>query len=282
MSLSFHPLCLSLPDMTPDAFKALVDDVRRNGQLRDIVLYEGMILDGRHRYRACLDSGIDPRMVEFSGNDPVAFVISENVARRHLSESQRAMVAAQLAVWGKGKPRKSENFPINAPKQPQVAEMLSVSDRTIRKASEVRKHGAAQLVARVEAGEMTVSEAAKIAQLGKQSQERILGIEDRQERKKEVAKALSISQGRKNSGPRTDFIESVEQAPWLVTFMARLEGLIQCATNAGIDPASLRDRLVNETNWNDSRFAERYGRAMPWLEAIGRLPKAPDRARRTV
>lgn len=282
MSLSFHPLCLSLPDMTPDAFKALVDDVRRNGQLRDIVLYEGMILDGRHRYRACLECKTEPRVVEFSGSDPVAFVISENVARRHLTESQRAMVATQLSSWERGKPSNSATWPNKPQKQSHVAELLGVSSRTIRRASEVRKHGTAQLVTRVESGDLTVTEAAKIAQLGKKSQERILGIEDRQEQRKEVAKALSISQGRKNHGPRTDFIESVEQAPWLVTFMARLEGLIQCAVNAGVDPATLRDRLMNETNWNDSRFAERYVRTVPWLEAIGRLPKEPDWARPSV
>ncbi|MEH6413858.1 ParB/RepB/Spo0J family partition protein [Pseudomonas sp. CGJS7] len=271
MTLQFHPLCLSLPDMSAEAFDALVEDVQRSGQLRDIVLYEGMILDGRHRYRACIACGIEPRTVEFTGDDPVAFVVSENVARRHLTESQRAMVAAQLASWGKGKPRKSEMFPIKGQKQTQVAEMLSVSDRTIRKASEVRKHGAPVLVAKVEAGELTVSEASRIAQLGKKSQERILAIEDRKERKKEVTKALSISKGRKHTGPRTDFVEAVVQPNWVLTWLARFESMALCLTEADVEPGTLNRRLLDDAVWADDRFVKRIETALPWFKATGEL-----------
>lgn len=271
MSLPFHPLCLTLPDMASEAFKALVEDVRRNGQLRDIVLHEGMILDGRHRYRACLACGIEPRMVEFSGGDPIAFVISENVARRHLSESQRAMVAAHLASLEKGQTLRSANLPISPVTQPQAAEMLGVSERTVRKAQDVRKTGTPTLVTKVEAGDITVSEAAKIATLGPKSQDRIVHIEDKRERQHELTRALNISQGRKHHSPRTDFIEPVKQSAWLVTFMARLESLIQCAADAGIEPTALPHRLLADADWEDPRFVERYGRAAPWINALGQL-----------
>src|SRR5688572_9487566 len=97
MTMEFHSLCLALPDMSAEAFQALVEDIRSNGLRHDVVLHEGLILDGRHRYRACLECGIEPRFVTFDGSDPLAFVISENVTRRHLNESQRAMVASRLA-----------------------------------------------------------------------------------------------------------------------------------------------------------------------------------------
>ncbi|WP_408951459.1 ParB/RepB/Spo0J family partition protein [Lysobacter sp. Hz 25] len=281
MSLPFHPLCLALPDMSSEAFKALVEDVRRNGQLRDIVLHEGMILDGRHRYRACLECGTEPRMVEFSGGDPIAFVISENVARRHLSESQRAMVAAHLASLEKGQTLRSANLPISPVTQPQAAEMLGVSERTVRKAQDVRKSGTPTLVTKVEAGDITVSEAAKIASLGPKSQDRIVQIEDKRERQYELTRALNISQGRKHHSPRTDFIEPVKQSAWLVTFMARLESLIQCAADAGIEPSTLLHRLLAEADWKDPRFAERYGRAAPWMIALGELPDTVDVQRRS-
>ena len=60
--------------------------------------YEGIkILDGRNRARACDAAGVTPRYVEFDGKDPAAFVLSQNLARRHLGPSERAMVAARMA-----------------------------------------------------------------------------------------------------------------------------------------------------------------------------------------
>lgn len=271
MTLPFHPLCLALPDMNADAFKSLVDDVRRNGQLRDIVLHDGMILDGRHRYRACLECGIEPRMVEFSGSDPVAYVISENVARRHLSESQRAMVAASLANLSQGNPGKPAHLPVCPMKQGQAADLLGVSERSVRKAHDVRKGGTPTLISKVETGEMTVSEAAKIALLGHKSQDRIVQIEDKRERQHELARALNISQGRKHHGPRTDFLEAVEQPGWIVTFLARLERLTECASEAGAEPSTLAHRFLDDANWDDPRFVERFDRAAPWLQALGRI-----------
>lgn len=281
MSLGFHELCLMLPDMSVESFSALVEDIRQNGQRRDIVLYEGLILDGRHRYRACIECGIEPRCSDFDGTDPVAFVVSENVSRRHLSESQRAMVAAKLANLAHGQSARVANLQLSPVKLVQAADLLAVSKRMVSKASEVKKKGTPALVQQVEVGKISMHEAEKIASLGPKSQERIAKIEDKRQRKSELTKALSISQGRKHPAARNDFIEPKEQCGWVSTFMARFESLVLVITEAGIEPSTLARRLLDDVNWSDSRFALRYDNAYPWIVALADLRDAAGEGRRS-
>src|SRR6516164_7782662 len=79
----FHPLADLVPPMSGEEYEALVADIKKNGLLGVIVLHEGMILDGRHRYRACLEAGVEPHFVDYLStshgqrfNDPAACVLS--------------------------------------------------------------------------------------------------------------------------------------------------------------------------------------------------------------
>src|SRR6266436_1010415 len=94
----FHPYADLFPmlDENSVGFKALVEDIEQRGQQEYIRLYEGMILDGRNRYRACQKLGLDIKTMDFVLPDPIGFVLSANLHRRHLNEGQRAMVAAKL------------------------------------------------------------------------------------------------------------------------------------------------------------------------------------------
>jgi hypothetical protein len=84
-----------LPAMANDEFDALVVDNREHGLRAPIVTLNGTMLDGRSRFAACRAAGVEPHFEEWEGEgSPVAFVLSANVHRRHLSASQRAAVAA--------------------------------------------------------------------------------------------------------------------------------------------------------------------------------------------
>lgn len=94
MNLDYHPMCLVAPRMQDDEFRQLVKSMREDGfdDTYPIVIHDGMILDGRHRYEAALEAGIQPTFVEWvaTGNDtPEKFALRSNI-RRHMTTSQRA------------------------------------------------------------------------------------------------------------------------------------------------------------------------------------------------
>lgn len=65
-----HPLADLFPPMTDEEYQALKEDIARNGHQLPIVLYEGMVLDGCHRLRACKELGIEPEFEEWSPRLP--------------------------------------------------------------------------------------------------------------------------------------------------------------------------------------------------------------------
>ena len=81
--------------MSPDELEKLTEDIRQHGLLESIVTFDGQILDGRHRAQACEAAGVEPRFEEFVGGDPVAFVLSKNLHRRHLTSAQKAAIAVE-------------------------------------------------------------------------------------------------------------------------------------------------------------------------------------------
>src|SRR5947209_8470887 len=159
-----HPLAAIFPKMEAKDLASLVDDVREKGLREPIVLYQDKVLDGRNRLRACLEAGVQPRFEIYAGDDPVGYVVSLNLRRRHLDSSQRAMVAARLATLKLGdNQHKKEGARIQAPSQKQAAAMLNVSRDSVQKGRMVIERGAGGLQHAVDAGRVSVSAAAKIA-----------------------------------------------------------------------------------------------------------------------
>mgnify|MGYP001052839394 CR=1 FL=1 len=96
--MDIHEAANIFPMITGADFAALRDDIKANGLLEPIILCNGKILDGRNRYAACLDVGIEPAYQDYYGEQtPLDYVISKNLHRRHLNETQRAVVASKIA-----------------------------------------------------------------------------------------------------------------------------------------------------------------------------------------
>lgn len=98
-----HELAKIFPAMKPEELHELALDIEKNGQLDCIIRYEGKILDGVHRDKACKMAGKTPRYGDWEQLPPVvrergplAFVIGRNLKRRHLTTSQRSMIATEL------------------------------------------------------------------------------------------------------------------------------------------------------------------------------------------
>ena len=103
-----HPLSAAFPDMDPTDFASLVADIEKNGLREHGWVFEGMILDGWHRYRACEESGVRFRWEQYDGTDPIGFVRSRNLERRHLTPSQRAAAIVACHAWRpEGRPKNS-------------------------------------------------------------------------------------------------------------------------------------------------------------------------------
>ena len=163
--LQIHPAAEVFPLLEGAEFEALVEDIRTNGLRMPILLdHQDRLLDGRNRLRACRAAGIEPRFEYWDdGADPLDVVISQNVRRRHLNESQRAMVAARLLPQIKVV-QKDATSSLNVGRHGRagiVAGMLGVSHALVERARKVLGSGNADLIHAVDSGQLRVSAAAR-------------------------------------------------------------------------------------------------------------------------
>lgn len=166
-----HPLSAAFPAMPESEIEALAEDIEKGGQRDPGILFEGMVLDGWHRFLACQRLGIQFRSVEFDGEDPVAFVLSKNLHRRHLTASQRAAAVVAATNWKpEGRP-KQNSAPGAELSAKQMAKVAEVSPRTIEHAKAAQ---AAGLGEKVKDGEVSAKRAAEVAKLPPKEREKAL------------------------------------------------------------------------------------------------------------
>lgn len=170
---AIHPACSALPLIDGECFQQLCDSIKKDGQLEPIrINSDGQLLDGRCRLAACFALGIEPNL-EVSSDDPWAIAMS-NVARRHLSAGQRAIVATELlaAEQNAAKARKLSSLKegVESPVRRNsgargraakiVGDAVGVSADTLSKAAKLP----ADLKRKVRDGEVSLNAASRLAE----------------------------------------------------------------------------------------------------------------------
>jgi hypothetical protein len=196
--LTVHPIANIFPSMDDVAFEQFKIDIQTHG-LREpqIWLFEGQILDGRHRYRVCQSLGVSYTTKEYDGDDPIGFVISLNLHRRHLDESQRAMVAARIANMRQGERTDLEpSSNLNKVSQADAAEMLNVSRHSVVNANKVQNQAEPELVEVVDRGTLPVSQAVKAVEAPPETQRQvaILAQQGQAKEAREVIQDFTVQQ----------------------------------------------------------------------------------------
>lgn len=179
-----HPMSKLFPPLSAQEFSFLVEDLKNRGLLTPITLFEEKVLDGWNRLLACKEAEVEPRFRPYTGADPLGFVLSANLHRRHLSESQRAMLAAKIKAFAPARyvpvpaakneaenggvqictqetPLANQRLTTKNQKTEEIAGALAVSPRLVKSAQKILREGTPADVAEIEAGTKTVSAAAK-------------------------------------------------------------------------------------------------------------------------
>lgn len=290
-----HELSLAFPDMPPDQFKRLADDIRANGLNHPIVLLDGKILDGRHRYRGCIEVGVAPMFRDFmegnpdesSHGDPVAFVTSENASRRHLNTSQLAHAIAAMAGWEREQASKrqaatqakpGERIGVCSPARTyddkgrtseKLAAKTGVSARTVDKAIKVREAGIPEVNQAVASGEVSLNMAEKIVKLSPAAQRRVIDTPA-----KDRADALQTAFVRSDAAKRRDSRADLPVKPEIGTafirkFLSSIERLAMiCAEDGVKDGGAIATKFMEEMDWSSVPLTLQWERAEPVIRAL--------------
>jgi hypothetical protein len=174
-----HPIADVWPMMDEAKLAELADDIRKNGQLVPVWLYEEKILDGRNRWAACKIAGVEPKTKEYTGDEPTAFAVSLNDRRRHMNKGSLAAVAAELEPFfaadakrrqqeagkehGRGQkvmaklPEPIDKKPA-PPARKEAAKSVGVGERYVQDAKKVKAE-APEVFERLKAGKITLQDA---------------------------------------------------------------------------------------------------------------------------
>lgn len=177
----FARLC---PPLSEEEEKMLADSLQEDGCREPLTLWgnhKNTLLDGHNRYRLCTRHSIKYKTVKINfetRDEAIAWVLRNQLGRRNLDESQRAMLAAKMPTIGKGSAKfngdENANLRILQETVEDIAEEFNVSPRSIVSARKVVGDGSVALQKAVENREIAVSVAAKMTELPKAQQTKLV------------------------------------------------------------------------------------------------------------
>lgn len=214
-----HPACAMLPMMSAASLAEMADDIKINGQQQPVILHQGLLLDGRNRLKACELAGVEPEIREWTGDDPVRWVLSLNFHRRHLTDSQKSIVGARaeellarrVTARAEAPPPASDDPdepPVVADKPPtdreirrqareSAAALVNVSEKAIARGRKLIDNAVPELVGAVARGTVTLTQATRVAKLDAESQRDLVAQGD----EAIVEEAVRIQQSKASTRP---------------------------------------------------------------------------------
>ncbi len=215
-----HAAANFFPLLEGEEFDAFVEDIRQNGQREPAIVMGKQLLDGRNRARACVKLKRKLVTRAYTQDDPVGLVISLNLKRRHLNESQRAMAAARiLEVQADDKSGK-----FAGQTQAGAARLLNTSERSVRHANRVLSKAVPELREAVDRGHVAVSLASELVKRPPKDQKEVAkqaadGAEAPKvvreiKRKARASKMGKISRGNKALEGRAQYGLVYADPPW--------------------------------------------------------------------
>jgi len=263
-----HKVTKLFPEMSDEQYQLLRDDIALYGLREPIVVYEGQIVDGRHRYRACVELGIKPEQQDWDGQGLlVEYVLSKNLHRRHLTTSQRAMVAADIRPFlepeAKGRQGTRTDLGANLRESEKgkssayAAKLVNISPRIVEEAVKIKKIGVPKLADMVKSGIVSINAASKLSEMPREIQQNVVSINDSKQLK---ARLRQLRKKPESIGHEQTLFRSVRA---LLTKATQLVG--------DEDPEILASKLVRNAALQNGRLDESVRESLVGAHFLCRL-----------
>ena len=191
----FHPATEIFPMLGEQEYKKLKADILKNGPQAAIILCDGLILDGRSRYQVCFEEGIEPEYEPINVQNPLAYLVSVNVNRRHLDQTQKAWIGAKICNGGVAGVQICTRY--------DAAQMMGVSERSVASACATQKRGIAELHTAVHTGRIAVSMAEQISQFSSEKQKEIVALDTTSQMREAIREHKRSEKRRDDNGKPT-------------------------------------------------------------------------------
>ncbi len=241
-----HPAADYFPMMSEIDFDRLKDDIRLNGQVEPVLVFGNQIVDGRNRYKACKALGIEPRMASYGG-DPekiTSYIISTSLHRGTLTDGQKAVIGAKI------KPFYESHLKVKSNASDMAARAVNLPTKKVSSVIKIIEKGVPSVIAKLEAGKISVEDAIAIVGLEQDKQEKVLEIVSTFEKENEsVIKEEVVSVCQKEEEKVAEKIGLIKDAEQVM-----LEELSN-SVEAEIEEAASEDEKTRLADMKEERVA---------------------------